>query len=182
MADSGRKHLVWDIRKSLLALSGEELYQLTKTVGPVSGKEQSELEEGDQEGCFEYINTFMYSKQLLDSEDSGMVDLMILKDAVDDVLTHRGAMLLNAMGNVESNTMQTDTYSFRPAHTIDINATQSNQIATEPTIGDTPKQITPAVVSSSPATTVSFSSALPSQSTDRLSASTLTFFPNFRRI
>ena len=43
MADSGRKHLVWDIRKSLLALSGEELYQLTKTVGPVSGKEQSEL-------------------------------------------------------------------------------------------------------------------------------------------
>ena len=177
MADSGRKHLVWDIRKSLLALSGEELYQLTKTVGPVSGKEQSELEEGDQEGCFEYINAFMYSKQLLDSEDSGMVDLMMLKDAVDDVLTHRGAMLLNAMGNVESNTMQTDTYSFRPAHTIDINATQSNQIATEPTIGDTPKQITPAVVSSSPATTVSFSSALPSQSTDRLSASTLTFVP-----
>ncbi|CAL8382996.1 unnamed protein product [Arctogadus glacialis] len=61
MADSGRKNLVWDIRKSLLALSGEELYQLTKTVGPVSGKEQSELEEGDQEGCFEYINASMYT-------------------------------------------------------------------------------------------------------------------------
>ncbi|CAL8397814.1 unnamed protein product [Gadus morhua 'NCC'] len=60
MADSGRKHLVWDIRKSVLALSGEELYQLTKTVGPVSGKEQSELEKGDQEGCFEYNNAFMY--------------------------------------------------------------------------------------------------------------------------
>lgn len=89
MAESGRKNLVWDIRKSLLTLSAKELYVVAKDVGPAAGQDQPELEEGDQEGCFEHISSFMYSKHLLESEDSGMTELLILKDGIDAVIKNR---------------------------------------------------------------------------------------------
>lgn len=73
MSESQRKSLVWDIRRSLLSLSAKELLHIAKEVGPVSGQEPSELEEGDDEGCFNYITLFMHSKHLLESEDSGML-------------------------------------------------------------------------------------------------------------
>ncbi|RXN13810.1 Retrovirus-related Pol poly from transposon [Labeo rohita] len=89
MSSSGRKSLVWDIRKRLLTLSAGELLQVARAVEPVSGEVQSELVEGDEEGCYDYINLFMYSKQLLDTEDEGMVQLLILKDAIDEVVKCR---------------------------------------------------------------------------------------------
>ncbi|KAF7699928.1 hypothetical protein HF521_002886 [Silurus meridionalis] len=69
MADRVRKGLVWDIRKSLLNLSSVELFQVAKSIGPIPGKDFSELDVEDQEGCLEYINAFMYSTHLLESED-----------------------------------------------------------------------------------------------------------------
>ncbi|XP_042073634.1 Ig kappa chain V region 3381 [Haplochromis burtoni] len=60
MADQERKSLVWDIRKSLLSLSSNELFQIASTVSPVPGKDAAELSSGDAEGCFEYIHAFMY--------------------------------------------------------------------------------------------------------------------------
>ncbi|RXN36861.1 hypothetical protein ROHU_002578 [Labeo rohita] len=89
MSSSGRKSLVWDIRKRLLTLSAGELLQVARAVEPVSSEVQSELVEGDEEGCYDYINSFMYSKQLLDTEDEGMVQLLILKDAIDEVVKCR---------------------------------------------------------------------------------------------
>ncbi|GLD62657.1 uncharacterized protein AKAME5_001435100 [Lates japonicus] len=80
MVDTERKSLVWSIRKSLLSLSSNEPFQIAENVGPVPGKNPSELSSGDAEGCFEYIHAFMYSKDLLDSEDSGMGHLLALKD------------------------------------------------------------------------------------------------------
>lgn len=89
MSESQRKSLVWDIRRSLLSLSAKELLHIAKEVGPVSGQEPSELEEGDDEGCFNYITLFMHSKHLLESEDSGMAHLLMLKDAIDDIVKDR---------------------------------------------------------------------------------------------
>ena len=86
MTDRGGRYLVWDIRKSLLSLSVKELSHIANTVGQVQDKDQSELDEGDHEGCFEYISAFMYSKSLLESEDGGMVELLVLKDNVDAVI------------------------------------------------------------------------------------------------
>lgn len=79
MAESGRKNLVWDIRKSLLTLAARELYEVAKNMGPVTGPDQLELDEEDQEGCFKHISTSMYSKNLLESEDTVMVQLLMLK-------------------------------------------------------------------------------------------------------
>lgn len=86
MEDGERKKLVWDIRKSLLSLSSDELFQIAADVGPVSGRDPSELDKSDAEGCFEHLHNFMYSKQLLEAEDRGMVELLVLKDAVDAVV------------------------------------------------------------------------------------------------
>lgn len=94
MADHERKSLVWDIRKMLLSLSSNELFQIASTVGPTSGKDPAELSSGDAEGCFEYIHTFMYSKKLLESEDRGMGELLALKDIVDEIFQSRSTVIL----------------------------------------------------------------------------------------
>lgn len=116
MSESERKSLVWDIRKSLLTLSAEGLFHIAKEVGPVSGLDWSELQKGDHEGCFDYISSFMYSKHLLESEDSGMVDLLILKDAVDAVVSNRD---VTDFPDLEPHNIQTTTQTVHTAHTTD---------------------------------------------------------------
>ncbi|XP_037651830.1 uncharacterized protein LOC119503885 [Sebastes umbrosus] len=116
MSESERKSLVWDIRKSLLTLSAEGLFHIAKEVGPVSGLDWSELQKGDHEGCFDYISSFMYSKHLLESEDSGMVDLLILKDAVDAVVSNRD---VTDLPDLEPHNIQTTTQTVHTAHTTD---------------------------------------------------------------
>lgn len=86
MADKERKCLVWDIRKSLLSLSPNELFRIATSIGTVPGKDPVELSSDDAEGCFEFIHSLMYSKDLLESEDRGMSELLALKDVVDDVV------------------------------------------------------------------------------------------------
>ncbi len=43
MADSERKRLVWDIKKTLLTLSVDELFQIAKAVGAVPGMDESRV-------------------------------------------------------------------------------------------------------------------------------------------
>jgi len=99
---------VWDIRKSLCSLSAGELLQVTRAVEPVSSEDQSELVEGEEEGCYDYINPFMHSKQLLDTEDKGMVQLLILKDAIDDLVKccDDDVSMPNVEGDCELHTVQ----------------------------------------------------------------------------
>ncbi|XP_077387564.1 uncharacterized protein LOC144025434 [Festucalex cinctus] len=61
MSGSERKSLVWYIRKSLLALTAEELFQIAKDVGPVSGRDVSEFSGEDHEACFDHISSFLYN-------------------------------------------------------------------------------------------------------------------------
>ncbi|GLD46306.1 uncharacterized protein AKAME5_000068200 [Lates japonicus] len=89
MAESGRKSLVWDIRKSLLILSAGQLFQITKHVGPVAGQDWPELEEEGQGGCFDYISSFMGSKPFLES-----AVVPIPKDCIDTVTKNRHVLLL----------------------------------------------------------------------------------------
>lgn len=102
MADRVRKGLVWDIRKSLLNLSSVELFQVAKSIGPIPGKDFSELDVEDQEGCLEYINAFMYSTHLLESEDRGMTELLVLQGTVEAVILEHGAAAPDH-GEFESN-------------------------------------------------------------------------------
>lgn len=108
MSKDGRKSLVWDIRKGLLTLSAEELFRVARAVDPVLDVDQSELMDGDQEVYYDHVNSFMYSKQLLETEDRGMVQLLMLKDAIDDVVKCRedDISLLNVKGGSELRTVQ----------------------------------------------------------------------------
>lgn len=83
MADGERKSLVWSIKKDLLNLPADELFQIARSVGPVSEVEPLHLESTDEEDCYEYITSFMGSKTLLESEDTGMAHLLELRDLVD---------------------------------------------------------------------------------------------------
>lgn len=104
MADRVRKSLVWDIRKRLLNLSAVELFQVAKSIGPVPETDFSELDTEDQEGCLEYINAFMYSIDLLESEDRGMTELLVLQEMVEAVIQEHGALVsYHHHGEVESN-------------------------------------------------------------------------------
>lgn len=90
MGENGeRKKLMWDIKKGLLTLSANELFHIAQSMSPVPGEEKPQLEEGDEEGCFEYIRTFINSKHLLDLEDAGMAHLLGLKDVVDTAIQSR---------------------------------------------------------------------------------------------
>lgn len=124
MAQSGRKSLVWDIRRSLLTLEAGELFQIARSVGPVSDEDQSELMEGDHEGCFDHISSFMHSKQLIDLEDSGMAQLLMLKDTIDTVKNRGRPHLASERGNFESDPLHTTMHTH--IHSIDDNNTQLN--------------------------------------------------------
>lgn len=113
MAEGGRKSLVWDIRRSLLTLSVGELYKVAKKVGP-AGPGQPELDATDQEDCFDHISSFMHSKPLLEAEDGGMVDLLMLKDFIDEVIENR--QVCDDSEDVDSPVTQTFTQTLQPAH------------------------------------------------------------------
>ena len=85
-ADKKRSDLVREIRRSLLELSPKELFQIAKDVCPVPGEDSSKLDCGDVVGCFDHIHEFMYSKHLLESADAGMIELLLLKDAIAKVM------------------------------------------------------------------------------------------------
>lgn len=80
---------MWSIKKSLLTLPANELFQIAKTLVQVPGMDQSHLPHlsaEDEEGCFNYINDYLHSKVLLELEDAGMVNLLELEDLIDSVM------------------------------------------------------------------------------------------------
>ncbi len=82
MADRTRKNLVWDIRKDLITLPADELFHITKVIGPVQGKDSSDLDLEDSVACFEYIDAFMSSESLLEAEDQDMSGLLSLQETI----------------------------------------------------------------------------------------------------
>lgn len=107
---------MWDIRKSLLTLSAEELYDVAKNVGPEE-PDQTKLNPEDQEECYGHISSYMNSKPLLESEDGGMVNLLMLKDYIDEVIKNRQAQYASGDSEaVDSHTTQTVTPTVPTAH------------------------------------------------------------------
>ena len=145
MAESERKSLVWDIRKSLFTLSDGELFQIAKDVGPVAGQGQPELNEEDQEGCFDYISSFMHSNPLFESEYSGMVELLILKDCIDAVIKNQDELLLSDVrGDAESDMTPITTQTVHSAYNEGDVASSPPQSVPVTVTDDTTKQSQPA--------------------------------------
>ena len=62
-----RKGLVWKIRNSLHALTAAELFQITQTITQVPELEHVTVEADEEEGCIDYICSYMQCKTLLES-------------------------------------------------------------------------------------------------------------------
>lgn len=128
MADSERKSLVWDIRKSLSHV------EIASNVGPVPGKDPSKLSSGDAEGSSEYINSFMYTESMLEAEDKGLGELLALKDIVDE-------SLLAADNPPDVGEMNVETSTLVHAPTPSSDTSQSNTVQTSMATSNTSSNI-----------------------------------------
>lgn len=72
-------------------LTADELFQIARSVGLVSEVELFQLESAAEEECYEYIISFMNSKLLLESEDTGMAHLLELRDIVDAAIQNHAS-------------------------------------------------------------------------------------------
>lgn len=155
MADSERKSLVWDIKKSLLTLTADELFQLAQSVGPVSGKDASTLQIGEEDSCFEYIVAFMNSDTLMDSEDSGMAVLLQLNDTVNSVIQNRNVQS-KAVADVDVNNAL-----FNPALSQNVTTNQSDVVTDDMTTGN----VAPSIPNTNTTHTTMVSLASPTSTT-----------------
>lgn len=104
MADCTRKRLVGDIQRDLITLPSDELFHIAKVIEAVQGKDSSELDLEDSEGCFKYICAFMSSESLFETEDQGMSILLSLQETVK---TAKQICITVCTSDVDTNTHPT---------------------------------------------------------------------------
>lgn len=80
-----RKELVWSIKKQLFRLSSNDIYQVAKDIA-INSPHEEELSPNDEEGCMDYVVSYMQSDTLLGLEDEGMGQLLVLNDLIGKVL------------------------------------------------------------------------------------------------
>lgn len=80
-----RRNLVREIRKALCELSADELFFIAKNIEQIDESEKSQVELGDEEGCFEFVSGFLCCKNLLGREDEGMAVLLDLRDKITQI-------------------------------------------------------------------------------------------------
>lgn len=97
---------MWDIRKKLLTLSTEDIFQVAENLGSEAVKDLPHSAAGDHKACFDHISSFLNSKHLLESEDTGMTELLTLNDFIDNIIATCDMQLLSgsADGTVSNNT------------------------------------------------------------------------------
>lgn len=80
-----RKELVWGIKKNLFRLSGADIYKVAMDLATDS-EDQAKLSPSDEENCIDFVIAYMLSKKLLEREDEGIAELMMLNDLVNRVM------------------------------------------------------------------------------------------------
>lgn len=128
MASRERKSLVWTIKKNLLMLTADQLFQLAKNIGPVSGMDVSMFQVDDEESCFEYILASMNDDTLVEAEDSGMAVLLQLDNTVKDIIqSHVVSPKQNADKSASKVVNENaDINTPDPTHTVRSNTTAIN--------------------------------------------------------
>ncbi|KAL0983874.1 hypothetical protein UPYG_G00134170 [Umbra pygmaea] len=67
---TGRRELVWGIRKNLFKLSSANIYQVARDI-TTDGHDIAKLSASDEESCMDYVISYMQSDSLLEREDGG---------------------------------------------------------------------------------------------------------------
>ena len=115
-----RKELVWSIKKQLFRLSSNDIYQVAKDIA-IDSQHEGELNPNDEEGCMEYVVSYMQSDTLLGLEDEGMGQLMVLNDFICKVM-NADAPVNFPVGALSDVTHVTPSHS--PSTTIPNSASQ----------------------------------------------------------
>ncbi len=68
-------------QKKLFKLSSDNIYQVAKDIA-ANSQHKEELNPNDEEGCMEYVTSYMQSDTLLELEDEGMGQLLVLIDLI----------------------------------------------------------------------------------------------------
>lgn len=80
-----RRNLVREIRKALCELPADELFLIAKNIEQIVEREESQVELGDEEGCFDFASGFLCCKSLMGREDEGMSVLLDLRDKISQI-------------------------------------------------------------------------------------------------
>lgn len=118
---AARKELVWGIKKQLFRLSSHDIYQVAKDIA-VNSQHEEELNANDEEGCMEYVVSYMQSDTLLGLEDGGMGQLLVLNDLVGRIINADAPVNIPVVALSDGNTHVTPSYS--PSTTTPNSATQ----------------------------------------------------------
>lgn len=120
MEDNERKKLVWIIKKGLFRLSADELLQLATDVPYTPDQDSAALNKQDEEGCIDYICSYMGSALLLGLEDQGMSELLHLNDRIIEIIEKRSPTEATGDGGVELVLPAGDVSSHLPQNTAHI--------------------------------------------------------------
>lgn len=102
MSTYARKELVRSIKKGLLSLSADQIFEIATVVSASRQGEPAKWDNRDEDECFEYVCSHMSSTFLLDLEDEGMCVLLGLKDLIDDMIKRPSTSLETAEGRPRS--------------------------------------------------------------------------------
>ncbi|CAL9692527.1 unnamed protein product [Knipowitschia caucasica] len=79
-----RKELIWSIRGRLFTLKDSDLHKLAGSLA-VETKDTVLFNQDDKEGCMDYVTSYLQSSKLLQLEDEGLSELLVLNDLIDQI-------------------------------------------------------------------------------------------------
>ncbi|KAK2903785.1 hypothetical protein Q8A73_010442 [Channa argus] len=139
MDDSGRKELIWKIKKSLHALTTEELFQIFENITLVEDLDPSSVIPGDEESCLDYICTYLNCQALLDLEDQGFSHLLSMRDAITDLMSSRAVRCTQSILSGSEN--ETMTLASPPTRLSEQSSVKNNTNDTYPVHSDDPQVV-----------------------------------------
>lgn len=119
MANNERKQLVWAIKKGLFRLSEDGLFQIAIPRTP--DQSSVKLDKHDEEGCIEYVYSYMDSTVVLELEDEGMSQLLFIKDMIAEMIHNCNQGDLPSRGGADVTVSDADVSSPLPSNVVHIN-------------------------------------------------------------
>ena len=77
---------MWNIKKNLFRLSSIDIHKVAEDLAGDREEDKVKLSQSDEEGCTDIVVSYMQSEKLLESDDEGMANLLMLNDVVNRVI------------------------------------------------------------------------------------------------
>lgn len=101
-----RRKLAWSIRRRLFALSNIQLFELAMNIA-TDNVDPVQFKQTDEESCMDYVTSYIQSDTLLQLEDEGLSQLLILSDEIDQIIKKSSSTESSVSEVAEINTLAT---------------------------------------------------------------------------